>query len=230
MRPMPFWPSFEPCAKLTPVQVRMSNPRIQNGGGAVPSGATYSSRFGIEHLRDQEQQGRADESDERRQQQRLADVDGLRPVDAARAGLRRHHLVGDPDADDRADQRVRARRRQAEVPGAEIPDDRRRSAARRPSRNPAALPTCRISSTGSSETMPNATAPLETQDADEVPDARPDDGDVRIQRVRVDHRRHGVGGVVEAVDELEAERDQQRQLPTGGTERSRRFAPARDRR
>ena len=23
IRPMPFWPSFEPCAKLTPVQVRI---------------------------------------------------------------------------------------------------------------------------------------------------------------------------------------------------------------
>ena len=33
MRPMPFCPSFEPCAKLTPVQVRTSNPRIHAGGG-----------------------------------------------------------------------------------------------------------------------------------------------------------------------------------------------------
>ena len=40
--PMPFCPSFEPCEKLTPVQVRISNPRIQNGGGSVPTGASYS--------------------------------------------------------------------------------------------------------------------------------------------------------------------------------------------
>ena len=39
MRPMPFWPSFEPWKKLTPVQVSISKPRIQNGGGALPSGA-----------------------------------------------------------------------------------------------------------------------------------------------------------------------------------------------
>ena len=40
MRPMPFWPSLEPWKKLTPVQVRMSRLRIQNGGGSVPSGAS----------------------------------------------------------------------------------------------------------------------------------------------------------------------------------------------
>ena len=33
MSPMPFCPSFEPWAKLTPVHVRRSRPRIQNGGG-----------------------------------------------------------------------------------------------------------------------------------------------------------------------------------------------------
>ena len=39
IRPMPFWPSFEPCAKLTPVQVRIRMPRIHNGGGAAPFGS-----------------------------------------------------------------------------------------------------------------------------------------------------------------------------------------------
>ncbi len=39
IRPMPFWPSFEPWAKLTPVQVRISRPRIQIGGALLPSGA-----------------------------------------------------------------------------------------------------------------------------------------------------------------------------------------------
>ncbi len=41
IKPMPFWPSFEPWAKLTPVQVRISRQRIQNGGGLPPSGARY---------------------------------------------------------------------------------------------------------------------------------------------------------------------------------------------
>src|SRR5580704_17633867 len=40
IRPMPFCPSFDPWPKLTPVQVRTSKQRIQNGGGSVPSGAS----------------------------------------------------------------------------------------------------------------------------------------------------------------------------------------------
>jgi len=42
--PIPFCPSFDPCAKLTPVQLSISSARIQNGGGAAPSGASYSVR------------------------------------------------------------------------------------------------------------------------------------------------------------------------------------------
>src|SRR5262249_52150177 len=46
--------------------------------------------------------------------------------------------------------------------------------------------------------------------AEEVEGPRPRDREVRIERMRVDDGGHRVGGVVEAVDELEAERDQQR--------------------
>src|SRR5580704_8526180 len=41
MRPMPFWPSFEPWAKDTPPQVRMRRPRIHPGGAALPLGSWY---------------------------------------------------------------------------------------------------------------------------------------------------------------------------------------------
>ena len=82
---------------------------------------------------------------------------------------------------------------------------------------PALLPTCRISSTGSSETMPKATAPLEDQHAEEVPHARPDHRECWRQRMRVDDGGDGIGGVVEAVDELEAERDQQRDKQAADT-------------
>ena len=37
--PMPFCPSFEPCANETPVQVRISRPRIHDGGGVARFGA-----------------------------------------------------------------------------------------------------------------------------------------------------------------------------------------------
>ena len=40
IRPMPFWPSLEPWAKLTPVQVKISRARIHSGGGWLPFGAS----------------------------------------------------------------------------------------------------------------------------------------------------------------------------------------------
>ena len=76
---------------------------------------------------------------------------------------------------------------------------------------PALLPTCRISSTGSSEMMPNATAPVDSA-ARPRKLKKPDQTTANFgrQRMGIDHGRDGVGGVVEAVHELEAERDQQR--------------------
>ena len=58
--------------------------------------------------------------------------------------------------------------------------------------------------------MEKATAPELSEHADEVHDAGVDDGDVRLERVGVDAGGDGVGGVVEAVDELEAEGDEER--------------------
>ena len=43
----------------------------------------------------------------------------------------------------------------------------------------------------------------------EIPEAGPHDRDLRRQRMRVDDRGDGIGGVVEAVDEFKAERDEQ---------------------
>ena len=39
MSPMLFCPSFVPCAKLTPVQVRIRMPRIHHTGGLSPAGS-----------------------------------------------------------------------------------------------------------------------------------------------------------------------------------------------
>ena len=39
INPTPFWPSLEPWATLTPVQVTMSTARIHQGGGSSPLGA-----------------------------------------------------------------------------------------------------------------------------------------------------------------------------------------------
>ena len=68
---------------------------------------------------------------------------------------------------------------------------------------PAPVPTWSISSTGRSEMMPKATAPLETSTPKKLSVPEYTTAAVRRQRVRVDDRGDRVGGVVEAVDELE---------------------------
>jgi len=75
---------------------------------------------------------------------------------------------------------------------------------------PAEEPTCKINSTGRSETMPKATRP-EDQSTPERLQSPTKHGDLRRQRVCVDDGRDRIGRVVEAVDELEAERNDQRQ-------------------
>ena len=81
-----------------------------------------------------------------------------------------------------------------------------------------------MSSTGSSETTPKATAPVEAKHAEQIPAAGPHDRDLRRQGVGVDDRGDGVGGVVEAVDEFEAERDQERDAEQDERQNCRRSA------
>ena len=75
---------------------------------------------------------------------------------------------------------------------------------------PALEPTCRINSTGSSDTMPKATAPVEVSTPIKFQAPDQTTAILRRERMRVDDGRHGVGGVVKSVDEFEAERDQHR--------------------
>ena len=110
MSPMPFWPSLPPWKKLTPVQVRISKPRIHSGGGLLPSGSLYSAGILIVALSMVSSRNARAEADQRRDQQGLADLGGLAPIDAAGAGgARRHQLIHEADADDGADQRMRTR-------------------------------------------------------------------------------------------------------------------------
>ena len=103
MSPMPFWPSFDPCAKLTPVHVRIRTPRIHGGGGSALVGS--AEKRGV--AGDERATAAADRprknptSGEMREG--VADLARLRPVDAAGARSRQY-LIGEADADDRADQ------------------------------------------------------------------------------------------------------------------------------
>lgn len=92
------------------MQVRISRPRIQSGGGLLPSGSLYSAGILIADLSRGQEQPRCAESDQRRFQQGLADLGNLTPIDAAGARTaRRHELIHEADADDGADKGVRTR-------------------------------------------------------------------------------------------------------------------------
>ena len=73
---------------------------------------------------DQQQAGRRDKADQRRDQQRQADLGGLDQL-TPRRSPRVMQAVGQADAQDRADQRVRAGDRQAIPPRPQIPDHAR---------------------------------------------------------------------------------------------------------
>ena len=191
------------------MQVRTSRPRIQGGGGAFGRRRLVELRRPDDRLHHEQQQRGQDEAEERREQQRFADLRHLVPVDARGAVLAAHQRVGDADADDRADQRMRTRGRQAQPPGAQIPDDRgdEQREHHRVARARADLQN-QLDRQQRNDAERDSAA--RSEHPEEVPAARPDDRDLRRQGVGVDDGRDGVGGVVETVDEFEAERDQHR--------------------
>ena len=68
------------------MQVRISRPRIQKGGGLLPSGSLYSAGILIAALSMVSSRQAALKPIKRRNQQGLADLGRLAPVDAAGAG------------------------------------------------------------------------------------------------------------------------------------------------
>src|SRR5436190_12972318 len=97
--PIPFCPSFEPCAKLTPVQVSTNRDRTQKGGGSGPSGARYRAGTGISHFATSSSSAAATNPMIGENKQRLTDPDRLRPIDTAGPmRMRCQQLVGQADA------------------------------------------------------------------------------------------------------------------------------------
>ena len=114
-----------------------------------------------DHRFQQQQQDRGQSKAEQwRKQQRFADFLGLAPIDARSAAAAVQQRIGDADADDRADKVCEL---DAGKPNAQVPRFQMIAAinSAKTIANPALLPTWRISSTGSSEIMPKATAPLD---------------------------------------------------------------------
>jgi hypothetical protein len=55
-----------------------------------------------------------------------------------------------------------------------------------------------------------ATAPLDIEHTGQIAQSRPHHGEIRVERVRVNHRSDGVCGVVESVHKFKSERDEER--------------------
>ena len=211
IRPMPFWPSFEPWKKLTRVQVRIRMPRIHHGGGWSPFGSANSAGAAccMTILRTNSRiaaSAKPNSGDSSSALPTLAACDQSTPEVPSRP---RSRALAMPTP---MMEPIRVCELEAGRPKYQVPTFQMMAAISRANTmaKPAPLPTCRISSTGSSDTMPKATAPVDSRTPNRL--NMPDQTTAMLagKRAGVDHRRHGVGRVVEAVDEFEAERNQQR--------------------
>ena len=223
MRPMPFWPSLEPWKNETSVQVRISKPADPDRRRLVGLRGGVKLRHADDRLHRQQQQRRKGKAEERREQERLADLGDLIPIHAGRAVLAADDRVGDADADDRPDQGVRARSGDAHPPGAQVPDDRGNEQREH---HGVARGGADLKNELNRQQRDDAEGHRagRSQHAEEIPAPRPHDRDLRRQGVGVDDGGDRVRGVVEAVDEFEAERDQQRDAEQNERQNCRRAA------
>ena len=210
MRPMPFCPSFEPWKKLTPVQVSTMRARIGHGGGSLPLGASWSAgkrrrRF---NTRSRTPASAKPSSGEiRRASRTLITWLQSRP-ETPRCRFMSWLASPTPMIEPTMVCELDAGR-----PNHHVPRFHRIAAIS--SANTMAKPvpelTFRISSTGSSVMTAKATVPDDNSTPVRLHSPDHTTAILRRQRVGVDHRGHGVGGVVKAIHEFEPERDEQRQ-------------------
>src|SRR6516164_934659 len=161
IRPMPFCPSLDPCAKLTPVHVRISSARIQNGGGASPSGALYSRGSWMNTLDSCSSNAATAKpiiGENSSDLPIFAACSQSTPLVAVRAFIN-WLAMPTPMIDP-----ISVCELDAGNPSHHVPRFQMIAAASsaKTMANPAPLPTCRINSTGNNETIANATAPDES--------------------------------------------------------------------
>src|SRR6202522_1761962 len=160
IRPMPFWPSLEPWKKLTSVQVRIRMPRIHHGGGWSPLGSPNNAgvTFANTALRMMSRMAASAKPNS-------GDSSSALPMPAAcdqstpEVPLRprsRALVMPTPMIDP-----IRVCELDAGSPKYQVPTFQMMDAISRANTmaKPAPLPTCKINSTGNSDTMPKATAP-----------------------------------------------------------------------
>jgi hypothetical protein len=140
-----------------------------------------------DELREHESEEWRDDDADRRDAQSAVDH-------GAEAGLR------DGGAGQPADQRVAAARGNPQVPREHVPDDR----AGQRAEDDAAIDDARVHDPGADRLRHVQT---EHRERDEVEERRPGNGDLRAQHARCDHGGDRVRRVVQAVQEVEQERD-----------------------
>src|ERR1700722_12343548 len=158
--PMPFWPSFDPWKKLTPVQVSISSTRIQNGGGASPTGASYSARFlitafiKVSSRYAQTNPTIGDNSNDFPIFVACAQSTPLVPVFADISWFAMPTPIIEP---------IKVCELEAGNPSHHVPRFQMMAAtsSAKTIAKPALLPTCKINSTGNKEMIPKATSPLD---------------------------------------------------------------------
>ena len=161
MRPIPFCPSLDPWAKLTPVQVKISSARIQGGGGTPSLGSRYSSslRMRIFIARNSKaatpKPTKGEKSSAWPISVALLQSTPAVPLLPCIIALATPTPMIDP---------ISVCELEEGMPSHQVARFHRIAAisSANTMAKPALDPTCRMSSTGSSETMPKATAPVES--------------------------------------------------------------------
>src|SRR3984957_20612557 len=163
IRPMPFWPSLEPWKKLTSVQVRIRMPRIHHGGGWSPFGSANNAgvaccRALLSANSSSAASAKPNSGDSNSALPILAACDQSTPEVPSRP--RNSALVMPTPMIDP----ISVCELEAGSPKYQVPTFQMMAAINSANTmaNPAPEPTCRINSTGSSDTMPKATAPDES--------------------------------------------------------------------
>ena len=218
INPMPFCPSLEPCAKLTPVQVSTSNPRIHSGGGASPSGARYNAglRSSARAASSRSAAAAKPSSGEKINALTVSSTFAqLTPSPKALSGLMREFMRPTPTME--TDQGVGTGRGQTQIPGAQIPNDGRDEQGENHGETRAGTD---VDDQFHRQQRDDAEShgAGRGEHADEVPQTRPDHRLVRLQRMGIDHGRDSVGRIMETIDEFEAqgEQDGEAQQDCGG--------------
>ncbi|MCY1411426.1 hypothetical protein D9M71_268120 [compost metagenome] len=172
----------------------------------------------IQLLQADQQKCGDDEASHWREHQREGDVDCLLPVDPVAQRQVGEQRVGQADAEDRADQGVRAGGGNAEVPGAEVPGD---GCGEQREHHGQAVSGVHVDQQLHRQQVDDGIGDAHTaqQHAEEVEDAGQHHGAIGRHRLGVDDGRHRVGGVVEAIDELETEDEGQCQHEADGNPR-----------